>query len=310
MSVPSNHPAPETQAIAIAAGGRRNAKDGRRKALILNGLASTPALLLVVVIVVLPIGAAGLASLQVDGEWSVQNYVTFFTQPPYLSILWNTTVISLVVTICSILTAAVAGAFFSHHAKKSGTLFMGIIAASIWISVLVKTYAWQVVFSREGLIGSIHTWVSSPEEPMSLMYTRTAVIIAMIQFMIPFAVMVVLPGMKKIDISFWITARSLGAGIWESFRIAYWPQVRTIILGATILVFSLSMGFFVIPALLGGFGDVMLGQQMQSEVRSKLDASMAGTLGIVITAVLLIITALLARVSGVPFRQIARSASR
>lgn len=257
-----------------------------------------PAILLVAAIVIVPTLMAVKDSFLSYGQWTVSNYVTVLWAPPYPSVLKNTIVISLWVTIASMALALPAAAFLSLRNGLPQRIALGIIGSTLWISILVKVYAWQVLLARNGPLNSILTGSGLAKDDLPLLYTRGAVVVSMIQFMVPYACILLVAGMRRVDWDLITAARTLGARPFAVFREAYWPQVRFTVVMSALMVFVISSSFFVAPALLGGPHDTMIGIKMKSDLTNQYDSGLAATAGTVLTVVLLVLSALALKLAG------------
>jgi ABC-type spermidine/putrescine transport system permease subunit I len=127
----------------------------------------------------------------------------------------------------------------------------------------------------------------------------------MVQVMVPYACMLLVAGMKRVDWDLIIAARTLGARLPLVFASVYWPQVRYSVIMTTLVIFVTASGFFVAPALLGGSGEVMVGMKMQSDLANQYDSGLAATTGTVLMLGLLLVSWIALKVSGASFRRIA-----
>jgi putative spermidine/putrescine transport system permease protein len=269
-----------------------------------------PAVLLVVGFVLVPTLMAAIDSFNSEGEWTLGNYPAFATVPPYPQVLLNTLVIALYVTVISLLIAAPAAAFIARRQGRSASIVLGLIGSSLWISILVKVYSWQVLLAKSGPINALLVDIGATGQPLPLLYTRGAVLIAMIQFMAPYACILLVAGMRKVDWELVVAARTLGARLPKVVSDVYWPQVRFSFVMTGLIVFVISSSFFVAPALLGGPGETMLGIQMKSDLVNRYDSGMAATTGTALTIILLIVAWIALKLSGGSFRRVAEEVAR
>lgn len=265
----------------------------------------TPAVLLVAGCVVVPTLIALVDSFKNSGEWTLVNYATFATQAPYPQVLRNTLLMGVVVTAVTMAATFPLSAFLATRDNRAAGIVLGLIAASMWISVLVKIYAWQVVLARFGPINYMLTSSGLADAPVPFLYTRGAVILSMVQFLIPYAAMMMYAGMKRVDWDLITASQTLGARTWTVFAQIYWPQVRFSVVTAGLVVFMVATSFYVAPALLGGPRDVMIGMQMYSDLVNRYESGMAATTGVVLTVLLLVIATLTLRFAGVSFARAA-----
>jgi ABC-type spermidine/putrescine transport system permease subunit I len=201
-------------------------------------------------------------------------------------------------------------AFLATQDGKAAAVALGLITASLWISILVKVYSWQVLLAKAGPINALLGWIGITSAPIPFLYTRGAVVIGMVQFMLPYAVMLLYAGMRRVDWELMVAARTLGAGLPTVFWQVYWPQVSFTVITAAVIVFVIATSFFVAPALLGGPGETMLGMQMKSDLVNRYDSGMAATSGVALTLILLAITWGAVRLTGTSFRRLATEVVR
>lgn len=273
-------------------------------------LLALPAVLLVGGFVILPTFYALLDSFQNQGHWTLSNYVTFATRAPYPQVLKNTLVISVIVTALTMLISAPLAAFLSVKSGRAAALVLMLVSASLWISVLVKIYAWQVVLAREGPLNLALLGLGLVSEPVPFLYTRMPVVLSMTQFLVPYAAMMMYAGMKRVDWDLITAARSLGASLATVLAQIYWPQVRFAVITAGLVVFMIATSFYVAPALLGGQGEIMVGMQMQSDLVNRYESGMAGTTGVILTILLLAVSWVALKAAGVSFARVAGELSR
>jgi len=269
-----------------------------------------PAILLVFGFVIGPTVIALVESFRSAQSWTVANYITVLTEPPYPGIFWNTVVIALWTTLASMAISLPAAAFLAAQSSRWAGIIMGLIASTLWISILVKSYAWQVLLGMRGPVNDLLLSLHLTERPVPLLYTRGAVLISMVQFMIPYACILLVSGMRKVDWELITAARVLGARTSTVFRTVYWPQVRFTVVMTALIVFVIASSFFVAPALLGGPGETMLGMKMKSDLSARYDSGLAATTGTLLTLALLIISWIALKLTGSSFRRATEEVSR
>jgi putative spermidine/putrescine transport system permease protein len=264
-----------------------------------------PALLLVAGFVLIPTAMALIESFHHGGSWTVANYFTILTEAPYPRVLWNTATIAAATALVSVAVAAPLAAFLAAQHGNAARLVLGLVAATLWISILVKLYAWQVLLARTGPLNALLQQVNITTPQTSLLYTRGAVLVAMVQVMVPYASMLLIAGMKRIDWDLIVAARTLGARLPLVFTAVYWPQVRYSVVMTTLVIFVSASGFFVAPALVGGSGEIMIGMKMQSDLVNQYDSGLAATAGTVLMVGLLLLSWIALKLSGTSFRRLA-----
>lgn len=247
-----------------------------------------PALLLVTISTVVPLTSAIVSSLYRHGTFSFEYFGILLSQKQYAWALSNTLINAALTTVLCVLLAFPACAFFAAKGKTVSTLFIGAMGLSFAISGLIRTISWNLVLGRGGplddLLGAIGLFNGST----NLLYTRTAVIIGTTQIMFPYAAAILFSGMRRIDRDLLLAASTLGATPLQRFFKAYWPQIQASVVSAALLIFVLSTGTFVTPALLGGPSDLMLGNIMHNDLTHNFEdgVGLASAAGTVLTVIL------------------------
>lgn len=273
-----------------------------------NILLLSPGFILTLAFVVAPLAICLFASFVVQGEWSIENYRRVLLTSPYVPILGVTLLISLVVAVLSVAIAFPACALFNRPGILVPGLFLALLTVSFTISVLVRTYAWHVVFAYNGVINNLLIALGLAEGRQYLLYTKASVISALVQIMMPYASLIIFAGMRQVDNDVILAARTLGAGRLRTFVSSFWPQIRSHVIMALLIVFATTSGFFVTPALLGGPGSVMIGMQMHHDlVHNYQDgAGLAAASAVTLSTILLVIAVLAVKSSGNSFLMLDR----
>ncbi|MFT3797647.1 ABC transporter permease [Microbacterium sp.] len=260
---------------------------------------SLPAVVLVGMFFAVPLVMAVVQSLQVDGRWTIQNYLDLF-QLPFSRSIGTTLVVSVWTTVITILVSIPACNFVAKRGGWFANVFFLGMALAFTLSVLTRTLAWQILLARNGFVNTLLMDAGLIDEPLDLLYTRSAVLVSMVQVFIPIAAMVLYSGMKSIDRNLVMAARSLGASAVQAFRHAYWPQFKGSLVFAVLIVFSGSIGTFVVPAVLGGPDDAMFGQLMNGVLTSDAmnGASRASAAGVLMIAFLSVVLLVGLRIMG------------
>ncbi|MGE6320918.1 ABC transporter permease [Pseudomonas oryzihabitans] len=248
-----------------------------------------PALLLILVTFVLPIGwLFGLSLFDADGHLTLDNYSRLL-QPIYLLAFSQTFKISLIVTLVCVLIGYPFAYFMVHGNKVFAGIAMGLLLISLWTSLLVRTYAWLVLLQRRGLVNDLLLNLGIIDTPLTLVHNLTGTIIGMTHIMLPYIVLPLYASMKSIDPIYTQAAATFGASPSRAFRDVFLPlSLPGLAAGAT-LVFVLSLGFYVTPALLGGGKVQMLSMRIESDVSMYANWGAASSLGVVLLVATLLI---------------------
>lgn len=238
-----------------------------------------PALLVMAVGFVIPLGEVA--------QWasSPELYIEFFEPGnPYRLIMIDTFMLSIGVALLTVAMAYPVAYYLTRTQGLAQKLLLIGILTPLWVSVLIRTYGWIVVLGRGGLVNSLLMALNVTDQPVQLLYTRFAVYVAMIQVLLPIAVLMLYGAMASINDTFVKAARSLGASAFNAFRYVFFPMTANAVIASGILIFVLSLGFFITPALVGGPSDVLISNVIQTQVNETMDWELAATLGVILLA--------------------------
>ena len=157
-----------------------------------------------------------------------------------------------------------------------------LVLIPFWTSLLVRTTAWIVVLQTEGVLNDFAMAIGVLPDRVQLIYNRTGVYVAMVHILLPFMILPIFSVMKGISPSYMRAAASLGAGPFRSFRKVYFPQTLPGIGAGCLLVFIVSLGYYITPALVGGPGDQMTSYLIYFFVNRSVNWGMAGALSVVL----------------------------
>jgi putative spermidine/putrescine transport system permease protein len=204
-------------------------------------------------------------------------------------ILLRTFEISLVVTLWCLVLAYPLAYWLSTLPARRANVLMILVLVPFWTSILVRVAAWIVLLQREGLVNKSLMALSILNEPATLLFNRTGVVIAMVHILLPFMILPLYSVMKSVPPTYLRAAVSLGSPPLAAFFRVYVPQTWPGIGAGSLLVFILSIGYYVTPALLGGADDQMLSYYIAQYTNVDINWGMACALG----TVLLVATLLL-----------------
>ena len=256
------------------------------------GLASliTPALLLIVVTMLLPVCWLFYLSVLSDaGNFSLEHYERMWEQPSYGRTFVSTFKVSLLTTGICILLGYPLAYFLSELPKRAATLCMVAVLLPLWTSLLVRTYAWLVLLQRRGLINSWGIELGLWDEPLTLVHNLAGTLVGMVHVMLPFLVLPLYSAMRAIDRNYLRAAANLGAGPLRSFWLVFFPLALPGLTTGALIVFILCLGFYVTPAVLGGGKVIMVSSRIANDIEIFFNWGAASALGVV----LLLLTALL-----------------
>ena len=217
----------------------------------------------------------------------------------YLGVLWRTVEISFFVTvICLILGYPIAFLLATVPTKASNALIL-LLLLPFWTSLLVRTTAWLVLLQNEGLVNDLGIVLGAWAEPLELVRNRLGVYIAMVHILLPFMVLPMFSVMKGIDPYHMKAAASLGANALRSFIKVYLPQTVPGVGAGVLLVFILSLGYYITPALVGGPKDQMLSYFIALHANQTVNWGLASALSVVLMICVAIFFTMYQRLVGV-----------
>jgi putative spermidine/putrescine transport system permease protein len=220
--------------------------------------------------------------------YTLDFYRQIFRVPVYLQVLWGTFRVSALVTLLCLALGYPLAYVLANCRPRTARLLTIIVILPFFTSIIVRTYAWMVLLGRNGIVNQYLMALGLTDEPLPLLYNQAGVVIGMSYVLLPYMVLTVYSVMQGIDPGLVRAAHSLGASRLQAFRRVFLPLSLPGIAGGTLLVFILSLGFFITPALMGGPGDVMIAMLIEREVEITLNWSFASALAVVLLALTLV----------------------
>ena len=210
------------------------------------------------------------------------NFARLWSQPAYVRVIWNTILISAVVTpVCVLLGFPVAHAMANGSPRLRRWLIL-LVLIPFWTSLLVRSFATVILLQRRGPLNMALLGIGVIHEPLPLLYNLTGVLFGAVQVLLPFVIFPLNATMARIEPAWMQAALTLGAGPVRAFWRVYLPlTLPGLVTGAT-LVFISTLGYFVVPALLGGPRQLMVAQMIQDQIGNFGDWGMAGALSLVL----------------------------
>ncbi len=261
---------------------------GRQYSVAASLALAAPFLILAFVTFLLPLGSLLHESLFLPTP-TLAHYERAVTAPVYLRVMLRTLRIAAIVTVLALLLAWPLAWVMARSTGLKLAILVASVLLPLWTSVLVRTYAWMVLLQKNGVINQMLMSSGLVDEPLKLLYTETAVVIAMSHVLLPFMVLPIYSALRGIPDDYSRAAQMLGASEWATFREVIFPLSLPGVTSGCLMVFLLALGFFVTPALIGGPQQMMIATLVSQQVREMLDWSFAGALvGIMLAFVLLL----------------------
>lgn len=223
-----------------------------------------PLLVFVVVVFDLPLATSVMWSVSEPGTGSLtlSNYVDFVAAGSYARIIWRTFLVAGEVTIATALIGYPLAYWISRLRPRGQAIAIGLVVMTFWVSILVRTYAWIVILGNGGIV---NRWLQSwglTQRPVEFIYNETGVAIGMTNVLLPFLVLPLYASMRRIDNRLLQVAETLGASRIETFWRVFFPLSLPALGASMVLVFILSLGFYITPAILGGGRVPMIANMM------------------------------------------------
>jgi len=251
---------------------------------------SSPAILLVLVILILPVGWLFYVSfIGADGQFSLENYERMIKLKSYSRIFITTFQVSLLTTGLCILIGYPLAYFMSQLPAKIAALCMITVLLPFWTSLLVRTYAWLVLLQKQGLINDWGIALGLWSEPIKMVHNMTGTLIGMVHIMLPFLILPLYGAMKSINQDYMKAASNLGASPRRAFWDIFFPLSTPGLFAGALMVFILCLGFFVTPAVLGGGKVIMVSMKIVSNIELFVNWGAASALGVVLLVLTMVI---------------------
>ncbi|SDW19009.1 ABC transporter permease [Roseicitreum antarcticum] len=199
----------------------------------------------------------------------------------YVSLFGRTLMLSLGITALTFLLGFPIAYYMSIMPMRRANLLMICVLLPFWTSLLVRTTSWIVLLQQQGVINDIlvNIGLLSDGNRLELMYNMTGTIIAMTHILLPFMVLPLYSVMRTIPPSYLRAAKSLGARPSTAFRRVYFPQTLPGIGAGGVLVFIISVGYYITPALVGGQSGRMISNEIARHMQESLNWGLAAALG-------------------------------
>ncbi|PWS35772.1 ABC transporter permease [Falsiroseomonas bella] len=250
-----------------------------------------PAFLLMTAFYVAPILQV-LAISFTEPQPGLQNYERLFTSESVQRVIGTTLRICLITTALALLLGYALAYRIALAEERVRRWWILAVLVPLWISVLVRAFAWVTLLRRQGLVNQALLETGVIAEPLQLVWNEFGIVVGMVHYMVPYAVLPMLASMREIDPRLLAAARGLGASRFTVFARVFLPLSAPGLIAAGVLVFIFSLGFYITPAILGGGKTLMvaewIGLQILDLIRWGLGTMMATVLVVAILTTLAI----------------------
>ncbi|MGE0802821.1 MAG: ABC transporter permease [Lautropia sp.] len=230
-----------------------------------------------------------------DPEPGLGNYAQLLNSPAIQTIFVKTLAISAVVTLLAIMLGYVIAFTMVFSSSRWQLVILACVLIPLWSSVLIRAFAWVTLLRSNGLVNQALMALGWIDFPLALMRNDTGVIIGMVHVLLPLATLPIYSAMKGIDLRLLQAARSLGAREHQAIVGVFAPLTVPGVAASAVLVFVTALGFYVIPAILGGGKTVLLTEYIEVQISATLRWGLGTMLATVLLAVVGCLLALGAR---------------
>ncbi|SOE16463.1 putative spermidine/putrescine transport system permease protein [Hoeflea halophila] len=219
----------------------------------------------------------------------------------YLMLFGRTLTMSIAITISCLLLGFPIAYLLAHLPLKTSNMLMILVLLPFWTSLLVRTSAWKVLLQQQGVINDFLVWIRLIDDANRLVMinNQTGTIIAMTHILLPFMILPLFSVMKTIAPYYVRAAKSLGANDWTAFWRVYFPQTVPGIGAGAILVFILSIGYYITPELVGGTSGIFISNRIAYHISSSLNWGLAAALGTILLALVMLLFYLYDKIVGI-----------
>ena len=247
-----------------------------------------PLLILLVVAFLYPLGK--FLSLSVfDPSPTLVHFAKVFGRQFYWTIMLRTFRTALIVTVATLVLGYPVAYLMSTLRGLRAGVIAGIVALPLWISILVRTYVWTVFLGRQGIINSVAIGLGLIKQPIQLLNTEFAVWLGMTQILIPMMILPIYSSLRAIPPDLPRAAQGLGAPHHSVIWHIIFPLSLPGVVAGAVLVFIMSLGYFITPMLLGGPRSMMIATLITEQATKFLDWPLASALSFVLMAITLLI---------------------
>jgi putative spermidine/putrescine transport system permease protein len=258
-------------------------------------LLAVPAILFLAIFFLVPLVTMTVRSVTDPPGAGLSNYQQFFAQKAYVQILINTFWIALLATVSCLLVGYPFAYLMTITPGRVAGLLLIAVLLPFWSSLLVRTFAWQVILRDTGIINRFLLDLGLIKEPLALIRTTLGVLIGMSHILLPFMVLPLYSVMRRIDPEYGRAAANLGATPTTAFLRVFLPLSLPGIVAGCLLVFILALGFYITPALLGGLKDQMISQLIVQQIQQRLDWGFGTAMSVLLVGITLVILLVMSR---------------
>ncbi len=270
-------------------------------------LLSLPALLIIFVAAIGPLFVMLAYSFMAKGDYgdvkfgqfSLDGWFSVFLQrdmfddtvtiaDAHLSIIWRSVRLSIITTLVTVALGFPTAYFIATRPRHTREIWVFLVTIPFWTNLLIRTFAMQQVIRNEGILNTVLMWLHIIDEPLQIMYTDWAILFGMVYVYLPLMVLPLYASMEKLDFRLVEAGYDLYASRFAVLRRIIIPLVKPGIVAGSILVFIPSLGAYVIPRVLGGGKNMMIGNLIELQFGAGRNWPLGAALSIALMAAVMV----------------------
>lgn len=206
----------------------------------------------------------------------------------HLTILWRSLRLSFYTTVLTLIFGFPTAYFIATRPPSTREVWVFLVTIPFWTNLLIRTFAMQQVLRNEGLVNTALIWTGIIDRPFQIMNTDVAILLGMVYVYLPLMVLPLYASMEKLDFRLVEAGYDLYASRWQVLRRIILPLVKPGVIAGSILVFIPSLGAYVIPRVLGGGKNMMLGNLIELQFGSGRNWPLGAAISITLMALVMI----------------------
>lgn len=235
-----------------------------------------------------------------DGRWrlvlQVENYLSVFREEAgarwfdtiYMEAYWLSLKYAFVTTVFCLILGYPFAYFIARAPEAKRPIYLMLVMLPFWTSFLLRVYAWKGILADQGVVNKALMALGIIDEPIVMLYTNVSMLVGMTYVYLPFMILPLYANLVKMDVRLLEAAYDLGTSPFKAFWLITVPLSKNGIIAGCMLVFIPCVGEFVIPSLLGGADNVMIGRVVWDEMFSANNWPRASALAIIMIAVVVL----------------------
>jgi spermidine/putrescine transport system permease protein len=221
--------------------------------------------------------------------YGLHNYEHFWTTPIYIRTVLKSIFIGFEVTIVCLLVGYIPAYYLAQLTTTRRIVLLILLIVPFWTSVIIRTYSWMLVLANKGAVNYYLMKFGLIKQPIGFLYSEFSVILGLVHIMLPFMILPIFTCIDRLDQNLVDASKSLGAGNIRTFFEITFPLSLPGVSAGCLLVFIISVGAFLTPAMLGGPKDTMIAMLIQQNFLMLFDWPFGSAAAFIYLSLVLII---------------------